>query len=113
MKFIESYVDANSKKSIQYLFNVKGSITQDQNEKVWAKSVDIELGQDKIQKQYYIRVYNNVPLDPLGPESRRDIWQRTELKSVSAKTFDYYVMYLRSKNNLYMTRTQRSFIDGQ
>ena len=114
MKFIESYLDAApaNKLSTQHLFDDKGNNLTDEKEKVWAKSLSIDLGHDQFQHQYFIRTYNNIPLDPMGPESRRDIWRRTELKPVSQKTFDYYILYLRSKNGLYMTRAQRSFING-
>jgi len=113
MKFIESYKEAiNVKTSSQSLFNAKGEITEDTQDKVWAKSVEIDLGSNQFQKQYLIRTYNNIPLDPMGPEAGRDIWRRTELKPVSQQTFDYYILYLRSKNGLYMTRAQRSFING-
>ena len=114
MKFIESYLDAapDKKSSDQYSFDDKGNIVKNDEQKIWAKNVVIDLGQDQFQRQYFIRTYNNIPLDPMGPESRRDIWRRTELKSVSQKTFDYYILYLKSKNGLYLTRANRSFING-
>lgn len=113
MKFIESHLEVqDSKTSTQHLFNVKGNIVSDDNEKIWAKTLVIDLGHNEFQHQYFIRTYNNIPLDPMGPESRRDIWIRTELKPVSQPTFDYYILYLKSKNGLYMTRANRSFING-
>lgn len=114
MKFIESYLDATpaNKSSSQLLLDDKGNVVKDDKQRVWAKNVVIDLGQDQFQHQFFIRTYNNIPLDPMGPEAGRDIWRRTELKSVSQKTFDYYVLYLKSKNGLYMTRAQRSFING-
>ena len=113
MKFIQSHLDVENKKTTsQSLFDDKGSELNDEKNRVWAKSVVIDLGHDQYQYQYFVRTYNNIPLDPMGPEAGRDIWRRTELKSVSQKTFDYYMLYLRSKNGLYMTRAQRSFING-
>lgn len=114
MKFVDSYSKNTLEKQIdQYLYDKSGIITNDDTEKVFAKSLDIDLGNNKIQQKFFIRVFNNTPYDPLGPDSRREIWNRTELKSVNQKTFEHYIMYLRSKNTLYMTRTQRSYINGQ
>jgi hypothetical protein len=113
MKFIQSHLDVeNNKTSTQNLFDDKGNPLNDEKDRVWAKNLVIDLGHNQHQHQYFIRTYNNIPLDPMGPEAGRDIWRRTELKSVSQKTFDYYMLYLRSKNGLYMTRAQRSFING-
>jgi hypothetical protein len=112
MKFIDTYSNQSGKSSAQYLYDKSGSLTAEESEKIFAKVLDIDLGNDKSQKKFFIRTFNNTPFDPLGPDSRREIWNRTELKLVSQNTFEHYIMYLRSKNALYMTRTQRSFING-
>jgi hypothetical protein len=113
MKFIEQLTKSDlEKKSIQHVFNEKGVLTSDSEDKVFAKNLEIDIGKGEFQHQYLLRTYNNIPLDPMGPEARRDIWRRTELKQVSRQTFDYYIMYLRTKNSLYYTRAQRSFING-
>jgi hypothetical protein len=113
MKFIEQLnkEDLNSN-TVENLFDIKGYPLSDKDEKIFARALSIDIGKNKTQKQFFIRTYNNTPLDPLGPEARREIWIRTELKSVSQKTFDYYIKYLQTKNSLYMTRTQRSYING-
>jgi hypothetical protein len=113
MKFIESYSKDNLSKDItQYVYNKSGILTTEGADKIFAKALEIDLGNDKSQKKFFIRTFNNTPFDPLGPDGKRDVWSRTEMKPVSQNTFDYYIMYLRSKNSLYMTRTQRSFING-
>lgn len=56
---------------------------------------------------YYIRTYQNAPYDPLGPYSRRFIYNDTVMKQVSKDTFDFYMLYLRSNNNIYLTKAQR------
>jgi hypothetical protein len=113
MKFIEKLTkDDLSKDTVQHLFDSKGVIATEDNDKIFAKSLEIDLGKGEFQRQYLLRTYNNIPLDPMGPEARRDIWRRTELKQVSRQTFDFYIMYLRTKNSLYYTRAQRSFING-
>lgn len=113
MKFVDKFDSTDLNKNIaENSFNIKGIPTSSDNDKVFAKSLDIDIGKDKTQKKFFIRIYNNIPLDPLGPEARRDIWIRTELRSVSQKTFEYYIKYLQTNNSLYMTRAQRSYIDG-
>jgi len=36
----------------------------------------------------------------------------TKMRRVSKTTFDYYMIYLKTKNSIYLTRAQRSFLDG-
>jgi hypothetical protein len=114
MKFIDSYSKENikSNESSQIFYGSKGDVLDDKDGKVFAEMLVIDLGKNNIQTQYLIRTYNNLPFDPMGPEARRDIWRRTTLKKVSEDTFTFYLTYLQTKNSLYMTRTQRSYING-
>lgn len=111
MKFIDNATETISKNSSEFIYNQAGTL-EPETSKVFAKALFIDLGEDKTQKKFFIRTFNNIPFDPNGPEARRDIWGRTELKSVSQATFDLYLRYLNTKNSLYMTRTQRSYING-
>lgn len=111
MKFIDKPTDTITKSSSEAIYNQSGNLDSETT-KVFAKSLFIDLGDNKTQKRFFIRTYNNAPFDPNGPEARREIWNRTELKSVSQSTFDLYIKYLNTKNSLYMTRTQRSYING-
>jgi len=43
--------------------------------------------------------------------SHRENYLRMSYTGVSKETFDYYMMYLKTRNALYMTRSQRSFIN--
>jgi hypothetical protein len=65
-------------------------------------------------KQYVHRVltYNNVLYDPLGTDSHRESVLNLKLQKTSKQTFDYYLHYLQDRNRIYITRAQRSFIDG-
>jgi hypothetical protein len=112
MKFINSQTDSlSSRNSSEEIYDKSGTLTNEVD-KAFGKILNVDLGDGKTQRKFFLRTYNNIPLDPLGPESRRDIWNRTELKVVSEKTFLYYLMYLKTKNGLYFTRTQRSYING-
>jgi hypothetical protein len=114
MKFVNSYSKENIKAldSEESIYDIAGNITRNSEEKIFAKMVTINLGKKDFQRQFFVRTYNNLPFDPMGSDARRDIWKRTELKKVNENTFNFYLTYLQTKNSIYMTRTQRSFING-
>lgn len=114
MKFIDAFSSESlkSNSSLESLYDNRGNLLSNTEDKVFAKMLIIDLGNSDTQKQFFVRTYNNTPLDPLGPESRRDIWRRTELKKVSQATFDAYLSYLQTRNRLHMTKAQRSYING-
>jgi len=87
-------------------YNKKGQDAADA-EKIFAKVVE-----GTRQKVYYVLTYNNLLYDPLGPDSNRESRINTELKKTNKQTFDYYMHYLKDKNRMYITRAQRSFING-
>lgn len=60
---------------------------------------------------YYIKTHQNSPFDPLGSYARRENNIETKFQKVSKNTFDFYTMYLKTNNSIYMTRAQRSFIN--
>lgn len=111
MKFIDN-VDKplKVKDSVIKFFNIQGKETETENQ-VFSKSISINLGEEQVQNKFFIRTFNNMPLDPLAYNSDR-IWARTELKPVSEATFGYYNNYLSTKNKLFLTKTNRSFING-
>lgn len=112
MKFIDSHDQKISKQSTETLYNQKGEITINKDDKIFSKSLNIELGGGKTQNKYFIRVFNNQPFDPFGPEARRDIWNRTDLKQVKELTFENYNNYLSTRSRLFLTKTNRSYING-
>lgn len=103
MKHISSHEDRPIPEIIETLYDIKGEVTTDNDEKIYSK---------KLNNKYFIRTFNNVPLDPFGPEARRQIWNRTELKSVSKSTFENYNTYLSTRNRLYLTKANRSYINA-
>lgn len=113
MEFIESVPKhGNVRPVVETVFNKSGTNISNGGERAFAKALTIDMGKGKDQVKYFICTHNNAPYDPNGPDSHREIWLHTELKSVSQQTFDFYVLYLKTKNSLYMTKTQRSFING-
>jgi hypothetical protein len=59
------------------------------------------------RETYYIRVRHNTPCDPLGSREERTHNTETKMTLVSKKTFDFYMMYLKTNNSIYMTRARR------
>lgn len=102
MKFISSQEQNPQPNIVEYEYNIRGEIAE-KDEKVFAKTIN---------NKHYIRTFNNVPLDPFGPEAGRQIWNRTSLKSVSKTTFENYNNYLLTRNRLFLTKTNRSYING-
>lgn len=112
MKFIDSHEQDITKTKTEQLFNISAELTDDQSEKIFSKSISIDLNKNKVQNQYFIRIFNGLPLDPFGPEARREIWNRTSLKQVSKATFESYNKYLSTKNRIFLTKTNRDYING-
>jgi hexokinase len=111
MKFVEQFKKEDFvKPSESSMVDRTGKDTDDEK-KAFAKFVVIDLGGTN-QTKYFVRTHNNVPYDPNGPYSHRETYLRTELKNVSRETFENYITYLRTRNQLYMTKAQRSFING-
>ena len=115
MKFISSSdsVENIDKKEIhEVLLNKLGRSITDESERVFAKTITTDMGEGRVQMKYAIITFNNQPYDPYGADSHRESNLRLEYKPVSQQTYNYYTSYLKSKNSLYMTRAQRSFING-
>jgi hypothetical protein len=112
MKFVTSQNDKINKPAKESLFNIKGEETDGVKEKVFSKSMSVDLGDNKIQSRFFIRTFNNIPLDPFGPEAGRDIWNRTAFRQVSKNTFEAYNNYLLTKNKIFWTKTNRGYING-
>lgn len=106
MNFIENNLQIKKEVSETTYFDKVGQETNNLKEKNFAKVVV-----DKGRASYYIRTYQNMPYDPLGAYSRREIFEDTKMDRVSKNTFDFYLMYLKSNNSIYMTRAQRGFIN--
>ena len=106
MKFIDNPNDIpNSQPSI-FLFDKMGKKVMSQREKSYAKKIT-----NTSSDTYYIITHEGVPYDPWGMHSHRENYIDAKFKRVSKKTFDFYMMFLQTKNSLYMTRAQRSFIN--
>ncbi len=101
--------DFKVKDEKEYLFfdRYANEITpKNEKEKIYAKVLVSNGG-----KVYYIKTYQNSPFDPLGAYAKRESYLETKMSRVSKNTFDFYMMYLKTNNSIYMTKAQRNFIN--
>ena len=112
-KFIDHFDHQDFKPTVTTeKFDKYGDPISDSDVKSFAEIINVDIGKGQNQRKYAIMTFNNVPYDPIGIDSHRESKLRLELKATSKETFEYYLLYLRSRNGLYFTRSQRSFING-
>lgn len=114
MKFINSSDNIENidyKEISEINLNKLGRPVEIDSEKIFAKTI-INVDNNKQQIKYAILTLNNQPYDPYGIDGHREPNLTLTLKQVSNQTYNYYVSYLKTKNQLYLTRSQRSFING-
>ena len=103
--------DPYDEQEYEQFFNKNGELKSEQKEGFFAKVVEKVIG-NKPSTCYYIRVHDSTLFDPTGTNSFRVKYLDTKMRKVSKTAFDYYMIYLRTKNSIYLTRAQRSFLDG-
>ena len=104
MKYIDEYRNGVNPRPEEYNFNKNAQKIDNPLEKSYAKIIEKN---ERIS--YYIRVHQSVPLDPMGTYGKRDKFIETKMKPASKSTFDFYMMYLKTKNSIYMTKARRGF----
>jgi hypothetical protein len=114
MKFINQDIgndNVDKKVVITSCYNKLGKLISENNEVIFAQMSSIQIDNKSTQNKFLVLVHNNKPYDPYGIDSHRESNLPLVLKAVNKETFTYYLKYLESKNSLYMTRAQRSFIN--
>jgi|TARA_R110000744_G_scaffold177267_2_gene296002 hypothetical protein len=66
---------------------------------------------DDGQKLYLVKVLQSNLYDPIGTYSNRRRYLESSFKKVSKDTFDFYMMYLKTNNSIYLTKAQRGFLN--
>tara|TARA_R100000995_G_C3465664_1_gene115523 strand:- start:619 stop:960 length:342 start_codon:yes stop_codon:yes gene_type:complete len=100
--FVQSPDEITTQKQTELAFNKSGQNLESAKEKVYGKVVA-----KNSREHYYIRVHQSVPFDPMGTYAKREQYVESKLQQVSKATFDFYMMYLKTKNTIYMTRARR------
>ncbi len=104
MKYIDNHKQNTPTEANEDNFNKNAQKIDGPNEKTYAKIIEKQG-----RSSYYIRVHQSVPLDPMGAYGKRDKFVETKMKPVSKSTFDFYMLYLKTKNSIYMTKARRGF----
>lgn len=111
---------------MQYINDVKQTLDQSTVEVVMYDKNGVEVNDDsksmalvkkiesKKEKTYvfFVSTHAGILHDPMGVNSTKRKDSTFTMKPVDQQTFDYYIMYLQTKNSLYLTRAQRRFING-
>ena len=63
------------------------------------------------EKLYLVKVLQSNLYDPIGTYSNRRRYLESNFKKVSKDTFDFYMMYLKTNNSIYLTKAQRGFLN--
>ena len=66
---------------------------------------------DGRERVYLVKVLQDTLYDPIGTYSNRKRFLESSFKKVSKNTFDFYMMYLKTNNSIYLTKAQRGFSD--
>lgn len=103
--------DPYDEQEYEQFFNKNGELKSEQKEGFFAKVVEKIIG-NRALTAYYIRVHDSTLFDPTGTNSFRVKYLDTKMRKVSKATFDFYMIYLKTKNSIYLTRAQRSFLNG-
>ena len=113
MKYIDprDHAVEEDRKTEETLFDRSGEKVISKKEDSYAKLVKTSISNRDPIIAHYIKTYQNAPFDPSGAYGHREQYIETKFSKVSKETFDYYMMFLKTKNSLYMTRSQRNFIN--
>jgi hypothetical protein len=102
MKYIDGqYVPVNEETELFFnrtAQNIKSNAKEQSFSKIIVKND---------RETYYIRVHHNTPCDPLSSRGKQTHNTETKMTLVSKNTFDFYMMYLKTNNSIYMTRARR------
>jgi hypothetical protein len=114
MKFINSTdnVDNIDKKEVvEISINKIGRPISEDSERVYAKMKTISNG-TVASNTFQVLTHRNAIYDPYGIDSNREKVLELNLKTTNAETYNYFLMFLRTRNQAYMAKAQRSYING-
>jgi|TARA_Y100000996_G_scaffold403149_1_gene375834 hypothetical protein len=89
-------------------FDKNGVIVKKQASKdIYGKVIYLD---DK-ESSHHVKVLESNLYDPMGTYSSRRRYLEATFKRVSKNTFDFYMMYLKTNNSIYLTKAQRGFLN--
>ena len=69
------------------------------------------FGDKEVKESFYAQTFQGGLYDPNGMYSHRESAIELKMSKIGKNTFDFYMLYLNTKNSLYLTRAQRSFLN--
>jgi|TARA_B100000085_G_scaffold284494_1_gene317742 hypothetical protein len=110
MKYVEGNFLPTDEKTTLFFGKTGNVLNEKETHKLphYAKLVKFNTNE---KENYYIRIYQSTPFDPMGPYGRRERNLDTQMKKVSRNTFDFYVTYLKTNNSIYLTKASRGFLN--
>lgn len=107
MRFVNDPSMMNNDKPMCSRYGKTGDEIASEKEKVYAQIVHAPS-----EDGYFLRGYQGAPYDPFGTHSDRERFVETGMRKVSKKTFDFYMVYLKTKNSIYLTKASRGMLNG-
>lgn len=88
-------------------YNRQGEQYEEKDGVVFAEKIE---GSQQII--FNVLTYNNNLYDPLGADSNRESNLNLALRKTNEDTFKAYIKYLKTNSRIYITKAQRSFLNG-
>ena len=100
--------DVSERKTSEVRFDKNGIILDKKTSKdSYGKVILI----DNKEHSHFVKVLESNLYDPMGTYSSRRRYLESSFKKVSKNTFDFYMMYLKTNNSIYLTKAQRGFLN--
>ena len=101
----------NQDKKFETLFGRHGEPVLNKKETPMSKKIVDTFGDKEVKESFYAQTFQGGLYDPNGMYSHRESSIELKMSRVTKNTFDFYMLYLKTKNSLYLTRAQRSFLN--
>ena len=112
-KYLDPNVDkfVNKETKTEKLFGRHGEAVLNKKETPMSKKIVDTFGNKEVKESFYAQTFQGGLYDPNGMYSHRESSIEVKMSRVTKNTFDFYMLYLKTKNSLYLTRAQRSFLN--
>ena len=95
-----------SDKMHEECFDRLGNPTLTDRETVYAKRRIVNE-----TEAYLVATHQDIPFNPRGTPASIEDYVNIRLKKTSQETFNFYMLFLKTNNSLYLTKAQRRFLN--
>lgn len=108
MKFIQEHTEVEPENFEEVWYNKDGKEISGENEKFYARRLT-----KNGNPAYYVREYSGTLMNPAGIfANKRFHTEEIRMVKVDKDIFDYYMMFLKTKNQIHLTRAERGRLNG-